>query len=260
MHCAQNYSPGLIEFRRQVVGQKIIKLTRRAKLLIIHLDSGDCLAMHLKLTGQLVFQAPGKKLIMAGHPMNSIKEVPNKFSHVIFTFTDQTKFYFNDQRKFAYIKLLPECDIIKNGQEYGIEPLTEEFTFKHFEEVLARRPGMKMKQFLLDQTFIAGIGNIYADEVLFFSHVLPVRPIRTLSAEEKKRLYQGIKKILADAIKHGSTSYDSYAGENEDAANYNKFLKVYQREGEQCLSNDNGVIKRIKINGRSAHFCPICQK
>lgn len=254
-------TPTPAEFRQKVIGRTVTVLERRAKLLIINLDDGRKIIFHFKLTGQLVYQNLKGDLIMAGHPMDTVRNVPNKFSHIIFTFSDASKLYFNDLRKFAYVKLLEKHDIIDgNGIAYGVEPLSEEFTLPRLSQLCQRRPNMKIKQFLLDQKFIAGIGNIYADEILHFAKIQPIRQVKSLKREEVNNIFLGTRQILRDSVAAGSTSYDSYAGEDRNSANFNKYLMVYQREGEPCLRKDGGIIKRIKLAGRSSHFCPVCQK
>lgn len=252
-------SPKLSEFAKELKGKKISGVGRRAKLFLI--EVGDsCVALHFKLTGQLVYQGKGP-LLMGGHPMDTVHEVPNKFTHLTFYFTDGSILYFNDLRKFAYAKLFKTCDINQfNDEKYGVEPLSSAFTLNKFNEILDSRPKSKIKQFLLDQSYVAGIGNIYADEILFYAHVRPLRPNKTLTETERRELFIGIRDILKESVAKGSTSYDSYAGQDGLTANFNSFLKVYQREGEKCVRDDGGIIKRIKINGRSSHFCPVCQK
>lgn len=230
------------DFKKAITGLKIKKIRRRAKVLIFDLDPWSFL-VHLKLTGQLIIN--GKK---------------NKHTHVIFRFSDGTSLIFNDLRKFGYIKLVRTDEVEKflEKENFGPEPLTKGFDIKKFKEILAARPKMKIKQFLMDPKNIAGIGNIYSDEILFMAEVNPLRPGNTLSNKEIKVIFTAIKKVLPEAIKYKGTSAENYLDARGKEGKFLPRLKVYGREGEKCIKC-NGEIKRIKLGGRSAHFCPACQ-
>lgn len=231
-------------FDEIVSGTKIKKIFRRAKLLIFELDNGWSLLIHLKLTGQLIFN--GEK---------------NKHTAVIFYFSDGSKLVFNDLRKFGFVKPIKSRDLkpFFEKEKIGPEPLSKEFTLARFKEILKKRPKAKIKQFLMDPQSIAGIGNIYADEILFASKVHPLRKNQDLSPAETKNIFQNIRKILAEAIKFRGTSVENYLDAKGQEGEFEKKLKVYGREGEKC-KKCKGEVKRIKIGGRSAHFCPSCQK
>ena len=222
---------------------KIKRLDRRAKLLIIKLSNGENLLIHLKLTGQLIYQ--------------KIKS-PNKFTHAIFNFTDGSRLLFNDMRKFGYLRLTDKRGLERLNGEFGVEPLSKEFSLAEFKEVLVKRPNQKIKQLLLDQKFIAGIGNIYSDEALFIAGILPMRPAKSLKEEEIKKLWRVVPAILKKSLKVGGTSSDTYVDAYGHAGGFVPRLKVYGRENEKCR-RCSGLIKRIKIGGRSAHYCPLCQ-
>jgi len=234
----------LAEFKKAVQGAKIKEFDRRAKIIIIGLDNGWSLLIHLKMSGQLIFD--GQK---------------TKHTHVIFHFTNGHHLIFNDMRQFGYIKLVKtdELDKFLEKEKIGPEPFEKRFILPLFVTLLDRRPNAKIKQFLMDQKNIAGIGNIYSDEILFASRVHPLRKIKDLRPTEIKNIYQNIKKILAQAVKLKGTSADLYLDAFGKEGNFLKYLKVYGREGKKCVKC-KGEIKRIKIGGRSAHFCPACQK
>ncbi|KKS65892.1 MAG: Formamidopyrimidine-DNA glycosylase [Parcubacteria group bacterium GW2011_GWA1_42_7] len=232
------------EFEKIIFDAKIKKIGRRAKLAIFELNNGWSLLIHLKLTGQLIFN--GEK---------------NKHTAVIFNFSDGTRLIFNDLRKFGYIKPIKTEDLndFFEKEKIGPEPLSEKFALADFKNILQKRPKAKIKQFLMDPKSIAGIGNIYADEILFASKIHPLRRNQDLSTEEIKNIFKNIKKILAKAIELRGTSVENYVDAKGQKGEFEKKLKVYGREGEKCVKC-GGEVKRIKIGGRSAHFCPSCQK
>ncbi|OGZ39039.1 MAG: DNA-formamidopyrimidine glycosylase, partial [Candidatus Portnoybacteria bacterium RIFCSPHIGHO2_12_FULL_40_11] len=234
----------LKKFKKIVEGSKIINIARRAKLLIIELSNGYDLVIHLKLTGQLIFNGQ-----------------INKYSHLIYYFTDGDYLLHNDLRQFGFVKVVPQKKLNKflAKENFGPEPLEKNFTLDLFKRLLAKKPKAKIKPLLMDQTFIAGLGNIYSDEVLFYAKVKPIRIVKTLKPEEIKKIYQGIKKILPKAIKRQGTSVDMYLTAEGKEGTYASLLKVYGRCDEPCFVCKTRI-KRLKLGGRSAHFCPKCQK
>lgn len=240
-------------FQRALAGATIKKISRRAKLLIMELNNGWSMLAHLKMTGQTIY----KKTTDYRLPTT----VENKHTHVIFNFTDGNRLLFNDLRQFGYLKLVKSAELSDyfTREGFGPEPLDKNFTLMDFEALLAKKPTARIKQFLMDPKIIAGIGNIYADEVLFFSRVHPLRPVVSLKKAEIKRLYEGIKKILLAAIKLKGTSSNDYLDAFGQKGKFAAKLKVYGKEGEKCVKCKGRII-RIKIGGRSAHFCPVCQK
>ena len=231
------------QLQKKIVGKKlnnkkIAKVRRRAKLLIIDFSDGSSLIFHLKLTGQLIFN--GK---------------PAKHTRHIFKFSDGSQLIFNDTRKFGWWKEAKNTKEIEKA--FGPEAL--EIDFKTFETLIKKRPKTKIKPLLMDQKFIAGIGNIYSDEILFASRVKPLRPAGTLSGKEIKSIFQNIKKILKAAIKQKGSSSQYYLDAQGKKGLYVKYHKVYQKEGKSCF-RCRAKIKKIKLAGRSAHFCPKCQK
>lgn len=235
------------QFTRAVRGARFKKIDRRAKIIIITLSNGYVLGVHLKLSGQLLYR---KKT-----------DPVKKHTHVIFSLNNGHQLRFWDLRQFGYVKLMKadEVDRVLKLDEFGPEPLTKDFTLDVFKERLSRRPKTKIKPLLLDQKFVAGIGNIYADEILFFSKVNPLRPAGRLKEREVWKMFQGIKKILAKAVREKGTSVDLYVDASGRPGRYVNYLKAYGREDEPCV-RCRRKIKRIKIGARSASFCPRCQK
>lgn len=248
-------------FKKYLEGARVVKAERAAKILIIELSNGYTLLIHLKMTGQLILRAKNGETKRGGHPWpKSDVEAPNKWTHVIFHFSDGSTLYFNDLRQFGYMKVVPTKNLSgqKEIRKLGPEPFDKNFTVEKFSKMLGRRAKAKIKPLLMDQGFLSGVGNIYADESLFYAGVLPTRLAGKLKPKEVKKLYAGIKTILQKSIAQGGTSADTYVMLSGKKGGYEKYLKVYGREGKKCV-RCGGIIKRIKLGSRSAHFCPKCQ-
>lgn len=246
------------KFRKWVIGGVVKSVRRRAKMIIIELND-KFIIIHLKMTGQLVFQF-NHHLIAGGHPITGMgKQLPNQFTRVIFKFINGSRLYFNDVRRFGWIKLVnnEELNMISGGM--GVEPLSGEFTLEKFKEILAHKQKSAIKQAIMDQKHLVGLGNIYADEVLFASRIKPTRRVNSLEQAEIKKLWQAIPKILKYAIKHRGTSFNDYVDAKGEAGNFVRYLKVYSRGGQPC-ERCSGVIKKMKLGGRGTHWCDKCQK
>ena len=224
------------------------------------------------MTGQLVFvsskgnkisgqpaSATPKVLLAGGHPVGLVGDLPNKFSHVIINFIDGSTLYFNDIRKFGWVKYATNIERDIARQKYGLEPFDKEYNLKNFTAILKRYPKRKIKQLLMDQEKISGLGNIYADESLFASGILPTRLAGGLKPQEIKNLFAVIPKILKFAISKGGTTADNYVRTDGSKGQMIKYLKVYGRGGESC-KRCHGKISKIKLGGRGTHFCKKCQK
>ncbi|MFH1170653.1 MAG: DNA-formamidopyrimidine glycosylase, partial [Candidatus Vogelbacteria bacterium] len=182
-----------------------------------------------------------------------------KHTRIIFNFADGGQLYFNDLRKFGWLKILSADHKTRLENRHGVEPLSPKFDLETFKTILKRHPNRRLKQTLLDQTLIAGLGNIYADESCFASRIKPARKIKTLSTPEIKKLYRAIKMILKLAIKKGGTSARDYVRSDGSLGNFVPHLKVYGRGGQPC-KKCRTLITKIKLAGRGTHFCPQCQK
>lgn len=234
----------LAEFKKIVERAEINNISRRAKLLIIELSNGYNLLIHLKMTGQLIFNGE-----------------ENKHTHLIYYFKDGSYLLHNDLRQFGFVKLVDESGLKEYlaKQNYGLEPLSKEFTLSLFKELLAKRKKSKIKPLLMDQRFIAGIGNLYADEILFYAGVRPTRRAGKLTQAEIKKIYQQIKNVLKLGIRKKGSSAENYLDSNGQKGNFVPLIRVYQKTGQPC-KKCGAKIKRIKIGQRSAHYCPKCQK
>lgn len=235
------------EFEERVKGAKIEGVRRRAKLIILELSTGQSLLIHLKLTGRLLYARPQEPL--------------DAHTHIVFHLDDGCQLRFWDLRRFGYIKLGPAVggglEEMLELAEFGPEAL--EMTLGEFKNLLVTKKRGKVKPLLMEQKFISGLGNIYSDEVLHYAGVQPTRDISTLTEGEKELIYEGIQTILPVAVKHRGSSVDLYVDIYGRQGEYVPHLQVYGREGESCY-RCGAPIKRIKLGGRSAHFCPNCQK
>jgi len=236
-------------FKKIISGKKIKNIFRRGKLLVFELSCNYYLVIHLKLTGQLIFQSKKEK------------DKKKKYTYFIYTFSDGDKLLHNDLRKFGYVRLLKKEEVEKFLEEkkYGIEPLSKEFTLSKFKEILSKKPKSKIKPLLMNQSFIAGIGNIYSQESCWCAKILPIRNVKTLKNEEIKNLYNCLIKILKEAITYRGASVDAYVDIHGKKGNFVPKLKVYGREGEKCY-RCGAKIKKITLAGRSTYYCPKCQK
>lgn len=244
-----------------LVGAKIIAVKRRAKVLIIELDTKYSLVIHLKMTGQLVFR--GKSQVFgAGHPNGSlVGELPDKSTRVTFIFQGGDRLFFNDQRKFGWIRLLPTAEVpmIDFLQKVGPEPLERDFTATNFIERMRRRNGSGIKAVLLDQTVVAGIGNIYADESLWGAKIHPLEKVGTVSDARLSKLYESLTSVLRLSIEKGGSTDKNYVDAEGKRGSYLTFANVFRREGKPCPRCGTTIVK-TRVAGRGTHLCPHCQK
>lgn len=249
-----------VDVEQFLVGATVVKVARRAKVLLIELSSKYSLVIHLKMTGQLVFR--GEQNFGAGHPSDSlVGRLPDKSTRVIITFADGSKLFFNDQRKFGWVKLLPTTEVsnIDFMKKVGPEPLEASFTPSILAARLARRPNTSIKAALLDQTVLAGIGNIYADESLWMAKIHPATLVKNVSRQKINQLYSSIREVLQLSIKNGGSTDKNYVNAEGKKGNYLNFANVFRREGQPCPRCGTIIIK-TKVAGRGTHICPREQK
>jgi len=230
--------PQVKDFVKGLTNVKIKNILRKGKLLILELSSGKSLAIHLKMTGQLVY--PGNA----------------KSSRVSFKLSDGKLLDFNDQRLFAELSLVDDWRALKFVQGLGPEPFA--LTKEQFSKMLVNKK-TKIKPLIMDQTFISGIGNLYAAEALFRAKINPARSAALLSEKEQGSLLKEIKDTLSEAIHYKGSSVDQYVQLSGGPGSYAKYHKVYDRENKPCLVCKT-PIKRIALAGRGTYFCPRCQK
>ena len=247
-------------FYKNLVGQNVAAVERRAKLLILKLaPANKYLLVHLKMTGQLIYQFKGK-LIAGGHSLSKEEfiDLPNRHTRVWFEFADGGRLYFNDLRKFGYLKLVDQVELDKIiHNNYGFEPLTSDYTLVNFSSALKNKK-TNIKAALLNQKNIAGLGNIYVDESLFAARINPARRADSLKPAELKALFLASGKIIARAVEFRGTTFNNYLDGDGRKGNFSKLLKVYGRANLKC-PRCRGLISKIKLAGRGTHYCPHCQ-
>jgi formamidopyrimidine-DNA glycosylase len=235
-----------VYFRKEVRGKKILSAERRAKNILINLSENKTILIHLKMTGNLFYGKPGDA----------------KYVHFIFYLSGKKTLAFSDMRKFGKITLLDTKTVhdSKHLKDFGPEPLDKSFTLEKFKKRLNKKPNGKIKTVLIDQTVIAGIGNIYSDEILWQAGIRPERKVSKIKGVEFKKMFQAMRKILNKSIRLGGDSMSDYLNIYGRPGRFQTQHKAYQRTGEKCQKPGcKGVIMRKMINGRSAHFCSVHQ-
>jgi len=256
----------LQSLKKKVVGAKFVSVERRGKNILARLSSGDTLVMHMKMTGHFMY---GKYLYqkktktwVPEDVRSPLADKYNRFIHVVFSLSDGNSLVFCDARKFGKIEILKTA--VENTQSrlalLGPEPLDKTFTPSVLTERLLRKKGSKIKQTLLDQSVLAGVGNIYADESLFLAKIHPERTVGSLTKPELNNLHSSIQKVLHRGLEHGGDSTSDYRNIYGERGRSHNTHKVYKRKGEQCTKKGcGGIIQRIVVAARGTHFCPTCQ-
>ncbi len=272
-------------------GACVTAVRRRAKVLMIDLDTRYSLVVHLKMTGQLVFRqsscysvrvSPKKSRdprkvaqdfsadtareiddFAGGHPNDSlIGALPDRSTRVQIDFVDGSRLFFNDQRKFGWVKLLP-TDEVKNlpfMQKVGPEPLDPQTRAEDFIQRIRRRQNSMIKPAFLDQAVIAGVGNIYADEALWAARIHPQTRVKNISDQQLNTLFNELRQILQLSIDQGGSTDRNYVDAEGRKGNYLAFAHVFRREGQACRRHPDQEIIKLKVGGRGTHICPVCQK
>lgn len=234
------------EFIETIKNKKILKVGRRGKYLLLGLSGGYTLAVHLRMTGRLVYCAGDAP--------------PIKYTHVVLHLDNGCRLVFADMRQFGgmWLAPTPALDNLSGYKDLGLEPLDRCFTRDSFKKQLRHRH-TRIKSLLLDQKFIAGLGNIYTDEALHRAGINPERPAATLTAREAAKLHRAIKDVLAEGIDHRGATFRDFLDGDGRAGGYQEHLRVYSREGEPCRQCGQTIIRK-KIGGRGSYYCPSCQK
>ncbi len=242
-----------------------LEIDRVGKLLIFNFKKSSLkLLIHLRMTGQLVFCQKNKKikkLILGGHSDRSTKINCQNLKHLRFKiiFKNGDELNLNDTRRFAKVSLVSPDVLLLEKKKFGIEPLSSEFSYLNFLEIIKNKKSKNIKSFLLDQSLIAGIGNIYADEILFSSKINPIRNVGSLSKLEVADLHKNINKIIKLAVDKKGTTFSDYVDIEGKSGSFLGFLQVYGRDALPCKKCKN-TIKKIKLAGRGTHYCSFCQK
>lgn len=238
------------KFRKLVIGQKILKAERRAKNILIHLSNKHTILIHMKMTGHLLYESYKKD------PFNS-------HIRLYFKFDNGKHLYFSDMRKFAKVTII-ETDKLGSSihlAQLGPEPLDPSFKLKAFSLQLLKRPKGKIKPVLMDQTLIAGIGNIYSDEILWRAGVHPTSAVNKIPEKNFKEMFKAMKDLLKKGIDFGGDSMSDYRNIKGEKGKFQEHHRAYQRKGKPCDKKGcKGIIQRMIVGPRSAHFCPVHQK
>lgn len=240
-------APSPATFKRKLRGPRIDAINRRGKYILFEFDSGSVLVVHLRMTGKFL-------CITADEPLPP-------YPHVVFYLDDDRRLVFCDMRQFGRMRLLPakKLQALPQIATLAPEPLTGDFSFAYFRSTLAKS-ARSLKQLLLDQTKILGLGNIYASEALFLARISPFKSAKTLSKARALRLHQAVRDTLQEAIDAGSTlRIDLTDGNSSYFEAPERFWRVYEREGEACV-NCGAKIRRAVQGGRSTYYCPRCQR
>lgn len=248
------------DVHRFMVGAEVTAVKRRAKVLIIELSTNYSLVIHLKMTGQLVFLSATERF-GAGHPSDSlVGDLPDKSTRVVLTFADDSRLFFNDQRKFGWMRLMPSPEVLNLDffKKVGPEPLSADFTWQDMKQRLLRRKNTSIKAALLDQTVVAGVGNIYADESLWGAKIHPATLVRHLSPAQFRKLYEELVFVLRLAIEKGGSTDRHYVNAEGKKGSYLSFARVFRREGQAC-PRCGRPIEKLRVAGRGTHICPQCQ-
>lgn len=248
------------DVRQFLLGATIGAVRRRAKVLLIDLSTDYTLVIHLKMTGQLVYV--GGERWGGGHPSESlVGALPDRFTRVQLDFSDDSHLFFNDLRKFGWMKLYPTLEVpnIDFMQKVGPEPLEDTFTPAEFIPRVRRRNNTTIKAAILDQTVLAGVGNIYADESLWGASIHPATRVKNVSDEQLALLLEQIKYVMNLSLKHGGSTDKNYVDAEGQKGSYLKFANVFRREGQTCPRHPDVIIEKLRVAGRGTHICPVCQ-
>jgi formamidopyrimidine-DNA glycosylase len=228
----------------RIQGREVTQIRRRAKYLIVDLDDGTAIVVHLRMTGRL--------------SAVSRESPPLRFERLVIEFDNDLDLRFSDQRKFGRVTHLHDDELEQLGKRLGREPLEREFTAEWLEERLQRRPG-KIKAVLLDQGLIGGLGNIYVDESLFHAGIHPVRRANTLTSEEIRRVHNAVRGVLRAAVDRKGTTFSSFEDAEGNPGRYGGRLRVYGRGGKGPCTVCGTPLERTTVGGRGTSFCPSCQ-
>ncbi len=243
-----------------IINSRIIDIKRVGKVLQVLLNNNQSILIHLKMTGQLVYQPKDKKISCAvgGHMQKAYgKKLPHKHTHIIYNFLDGSKLYFNDLRKFGWNKIIKteKADKYFGQENFGPEPQSKDFTNNYLENIF-KKTNKKIKEVLVDQKKISGLGNIYVNDALYWAGILPNRKAKTLAKNEIANLKKAIEKVINLGLKQGGSSENTYVNIEGKRGKYMDFTATYQQKKDP----KGHLLKRQKIGSRSAFYCSICQK
>ena len=265
---------------KDIKGKRVEKVERIGKIVVIELSNAKRLKtkvkrkksvshssldisrvsvlIHLKLTGQLIYQ-DAKTRIAGGHPIPPLNlPVPNKTTRVTFEFTNGGHLYFNDMRKFGWVRIVESGKLKVESFLENLGPDALEIKYEEFSARLKKKPNARIKKLLMDQSFVAGVGNIYSDEALWLAKIHPRRSVISLSDKEIRALFDGVRDSMNLAISKGGSSANAYVDSGGERGLYLSYANAYHMTGKPCARCKTSIVRQ-KMDGRSAHFCPKCQ-
>tara|TARA_X000001036_G_C20522359_1_gene742647 strand:- start:158 stop:1024 length:867 start_codon:yes stop_codon:yes gene_type:complete len=246
---------------KKMVGSKVISINRRSKYIIIKFDNNYTILIHLGMTGKFII-FDSKNIKRNSSFYHKLADHKLKHDHLIFKFNKKIKLVYNDIRKFGFLKVekTKKLNLNSHLKKLGPEPLSKSFSFHYFKKKIIQRK-LSIKDLLMDQKFVAGLGNIYVNEAIFQSKINPIMQVRNLNDKKISSLIRNIKKILNKAIKEGGSSIKDFNNIEGKEGNFQQFFNVYGRNGMHCTrAKCRGIVNKIKISNRSTFFCSICQK
>ncbi len=246
---------------KKMIKSKVSSVERRSKYILINLNNNYTIMIHLGMTGKIIFK-DAKNNEYATSFYYKVKNNNLKHNHLIFKFNDNITLIYNDVRKFGFIKIIKtdEIHLSSHLRNLGPEPLSKKFNFSYFKQNVKKRK-ILLKDLLMNQKFVAGLGNIYVNEAIFMSKLNPMIISSEISNKKIKLLISKIKEILKKAIIEGGSSIKNFDNIEGKKGNFQQFFNVYGRQNKNCTrSNCKGIVRRIRISNRSTFFCYICQK
>ena len=246
----------------KIIGLKIIKIKRRSKYLLFFLNKDFVMIIHLGMTGKFFIKKKNKHKLKTSFYYEIKETDTDKHDRLIFSFSNKIELIYNDVRKFGFVKLDFKKRINENThlKILGPEPFDSMFDLEYFKKYLIGRKRL-VKDLLMDQKFVSGLGNIYVNEILFFSKIRPNRNINKLKDPEIKKIIKNTKKILKKAILLGGSSIKDFTNSSGKKGNFQQHFNVYGKKGYKCSNTDCiGKVKKIVITNRASFFCPMCQK
>jgi formamidopyrimidine-DNA glycosylase len=241
-----------------VLGKSIRQVSRKQKIIVMDLDTTEVILVHLKMTGQLIFVGDNQERLAGGHPTADwVGELPSKHTRVEIDFNDGSKLFFNDQRKFGWMKLVPSAWWLALREKMPPDVVDDSFTTEYLGKVLSRS-GRAVKLVILDQDKIGGMGNIYANDALNMARINPKIPANQLKSDAVIKLFKAMKTVIKRGIETGGASYSHFVGIEGVGGHYQDYFLVYDREGEQCRQC-GGEIMKMMLGGRGSYYCSRCQ-
>ncbi len=247
---------------KKIVGLKFKKISRRSKYLLFYFNKDLVMLVHLGMTGKFFFINHKRAKYKTSFYYEINEDKDKKHDHIIFRLSNNQKLIYNDIRKFGFIKFLNQADLTKNThlKYLGPEPLSRKFNIEYFKNYIEGKQRV-VKTILMDQKFVSGLGNIYVNEILFFSGIRPTKEIKKLTDLEIQKIIKFSKKIISKAIIFGGSSIKDFSSSSGKKGSFQQYFSVYGKKDENCSkAKCKGKIKKIVIANRASFFCNICQK